>query len=79
MTQRLADYTYDAGVSSAHALAQENEIRRQELSQREAVQEIYRMKPGDLMENWRKFDIGQLGGLLNSILGTANSARSLSK
>lgn len=78
-TQRLADYTFDMGVSSAHALAQENEIRRQELSQRESVQEIYRMKPGDLMRNWQDLDIGQLGGLLNSVFGTLNSARSLKR
>lgn len=75
--QRLADYTFDAGVSSAHAIAQENEIRRQELSKREAAQDVYRMKPGDLMENWRKLDIGQISEVLQSILGVGNSARSL--
>lgn len=77
VSQRLADYAFQSGVSSAHALAQENEIRRQELSQREAVQELYRQKPGDLIKNWRDLDLGQIGGLLNSILGTGNSARSL--
>lgn len=75
--QRLSDTNFSLGVASAHAIEQENEIRRQELSRREASQEVFRMKPGELMRNWKELDIGQLGEMLNSILGTGNSARSL--
>lgn len=79
LNQRLADTNYAATVSSAHAIAQENEIRRQELSRREATQDVFRMKPGEIFNNWRDLDIGQIGELMNSIFGTANSARSLKR
>lgn len=73
VSQRLADYTFQQGVASAHALTQENAIRAQALSQTEAQQELLRMKPGDLMKNWRELDLGQI----MNMLGWGNSARDL--
>lgn len=77
LSQRLSDYQFQVGKFSAQALEQENDIRRQELSRREASQEVFRMTPGELFKNWKGLDIGQLGELINSLLGTGNSARSL--
>lgn len=79
LNQRLADTNYAATVSSAHSIEQENEIRRQELSERDATQGVMRMKPGDIMNNWKDLDVGQLRQLFQGILGTANSARSLTR
>lgn len=75
--QRLSNYTYEAGVSSAHRLQQENEIRRQALSQLSAEQDMFRMTPREFMEKWKDLDIGQIGVLLDSVFGTGNSAMQL--
>lgn len=77
VSQRLADYTYQAGVASAHAVEQENELRRQALSEAEAVQELDRSKLGDLWNNKGDLDFGQLRRLLQSMFGAGSSARDL--
>lgn len=79
LVQRLADTTYQSGVSASTALELDNEVRRQDLSRKEAAQEVFRMTPGELLEKWKSLDMGQIGEMLNSIFGTANSARSLAR
>lgn len=75
--QRLADTTFQLGVSTAHGVEQDNEIRRQALMQLEADQELNRMPAGDLMKNWKNLDLGQWRSLLQGLFGTGNSARDL--
>jgi len=77
LARRLENENYEIGVNSAHRLRQENEIRRQVLSEAEATQSLDRTKLGDLWDRGKDLDFGQLRRMFQSIFGVGNSARQL--
>lgn len=77
LAQRLSNTNFESAVSSAHAISQENEIRRMALSEADAMQGLDRSKLGDLWKNREDLDFGQLRRLFQSLFGAGNSARDL--